>query len=46
MNREDIVLVPIVDLPPLRMGLVWCTDYANARIRALADIAAAAPSRR
>jgi DNA-binding transcriptional LysR family regulator len=46
INRADIVLVPIADLPALPMGLVWCTDYANARIRALADIANALPTPR
>jgi DNA-binding transcriptional LysR family regulator len=39
--RDDIMLVPIVDLPSLPLGLIWCTAHENARIRALADIAAA-----
>jgi DNA-binding transcriptional LysR family regulator len=45
-NRNDIVLVPIEDLPPLPLGLVWSTRRANPRIRALNDIARtmAAPS--
>ena len=38
-NRDDIVLVPIEDLPPLPLGLVWSTSRANPRIRALNDIA-------
>jgi len=38
-NRDDVVLVPISDLPPLPLGLVWCTTRENPRIRALNDIA-------
>jgi DNA-binding transcriptional LysR family regulator len=34
--RDDIALVPITDLPPLPLGLMWCTARENARIRALA----------
>jgi hypothetical protein len=41
-RRDDIVAVPLHDLPPLPLGLVWCTAHENARIRALAAIAAAA----
>jgi DNA-binding transcriptional LysR family regulator len=37
--RRDIVLVPIADLPPIPLGLIWCTARENARIRALAEIA-------
>jgi hypothetical protein len=40
-RRDDIVQVPISDLPPIPMGLIWCTSHENARIRALADIARA-----
>jgi DNA-binding transcriptional LysR family regulator len=40
-RREDIVAVPVHDLPPLPLGLVWCTAHENARIRALAEVAAA-----
>jgi len=29
-------LVPITDLPPLPLGLIWCTAHDNARIQALA----------
>ena len=45
-RRTDIVAVPIRDLPPLPMGLTWCTAHENARIRALAAVAAsiAAPA--
>src|SRR5579859_3686235 len=35
-DRDDIVLVPMADLPPLPLGLVWCTSRENPRIRALA----------
>ncbi len=35
-SRDDIALVPITDLPPLPLGLVWCTAHDNARIQALA----------
>jgi len=45
-NRDDVVLLPIADLPPLPLGLVWCTSRENPRIRALNDVArsmAAAP---
>jgi DNA-binding transcriptional LysR family regulator len=38
-NRDDVVLVPISDLPPLPLGLVWCTSREDPRIRALNDIA-------
>jgi DNA-binding transcriptional LysR family regulator len=42
-QRSDIVLLPLTDLPPLRLGPIWCAAHENARIRALADIAAALP---
>jgi DNA-binding transcriptional LysR family regulator len=35
-SRDDIALVPITDLPPLPLGLIWCTAHDNARIQALA----------
>jgi hypothetical protein len=38
-GRPDIALVPIEDLPPLPLGLIWCTAHENARIKALAEIA-------
>jgi len=34
--RDDICLVPISDMPPLPLGLIWCTAHHNARIQALA----------
>ena len=38
-NRDDIVLIPISDLPPVPLGLVWRTSRENSRIRALNEIA-------
>ncbi len=38
-NRDDVVLIPIDDLPPLPLGLVWCCSRENPRIRALNEIA-------
>jgi DNA-binding transcriptional LysR family regulator len=40
-NRDDVILIPIDDLPPLPLGLVWCTSRENPRIRALNEIASA-----
>ena len=37
--RDDIRLIPITDLPPLSLGLIWRTAHRNARILALADVA-------
>ena len=36
-SRDDIALVPITDLPPLPLGLIWCTAHDNARIQAFAE---------
>lgn len=38
-RRDDIVLVPIPDLPPIKFGLIWRNACYNARIRALATVA-------
>ena len=38
-NRDDVTLIPIDDLAPLPLGLVWCTSRENPRIRALNDVA-------
>jgi DNA-binding transcriptional LysR family regulator len=35
-----LTLVPVSDLPPLPLGLVWCASRDNPRIRALNEIAA------
>lgn len=40
LARDDILLIPILDLPPLPLGLIWCTAHENTRIRAMAQIAA------
>lgn len=37
LARDDIVLKPITDLPPVPLGLIWKRTNENARIRALAD---------
>jgi DNA-binding transcriptional LysR family regulator len=37
--RDDIVLVPVKDLPPLPLGLIWCTAHDNARIQAFVQTA-------
>jgi len=39
LRRDDIVLVPITDLPPIRLGLIWRSAHYNARIEALAATA-------
>lgn len=41
-GNDQIALVPIHDLPPMPLGLVWCTSHENARIRALAHVAGTA----
>jgi DNA-binding transcriptional LysR family regulator len=37
--RDDIALIPIEDLAPLPLGLIWSTARENAKIRALAEVA-------
>jgi DNA-binding transcriptional LysR family regulator len=39
-ERPGVVRVPFRDLPPLPLGLIWCTAHENERIRALARFAA------
>jgi hypothetical protein len=34
-QRDDIVQIPIRDMPPVAIGPIWCTAHENARIRAL-----------
>lgn len=36
----QIVHPTVAGLPPMRLGPIWCTAHENARIRALAEIAA------
>jgi hypothetical protein len=38
-DRDDIVLIPINDLAPIPLGLVWSASRENSRIRALDEIA-------
>jgi DNA-binding transcriptional LysR family regulator len=38
-DRDDVTLVPIDDLPPIPLGLVWVTSRENSRIRALDETA-------
>jgi DNA-binding transcriptional LysR family regulator len=36
--RDDVVLIPIRDMPPLPLGLIWSSAHETPRIRALADL--------
>ena len=36
---DEIVLIPITDLPPAALGLIWCTAHETARIRSFAAAA-------
>ena len=38
-QRPDLREIPIVDMPPLPLGLTWVTTRENARVRALASVA-------
>ena len=38
-HRDDVVLIPLAGLPPMPLGLIWCTAHENARIRAFAAAA-------
>ncbi len=38
-DRDDVVLIPIEDLPPIPLGVVWCSSRENPRIRALDETA-------
>ncbi len=37
--RDDIVLVPVTDLPPIPLGLIWVGAAEHERIRAIAGLA-------
>ncbi|MGH9099054.1 MAG: LysR family transcriptional regulator [Acidimicrobiales bacterium] len=39
LGRDDIVLVPISDMPSMPLGLIWDRSFENARIRGLAAVA-------
>jgi DNA-binding transcriptional LysR family regulator len=41
--NDQIVLIPIRDMPSMPLGLIWCTLHENARIRALAKVARSLP---
>lgn len=43
-DRNDIVLVPIRDLPPIPLGLIWAAGRENPRIRALDEVARSLPT--
>jgi DNA-binding transcriptional LysR family regulator len=38
-QRDDTILIPIRDMPPMPLGLIWRAASENARIRALAAVA-------
>jgi hypothetical protein len=38
-QRPDLRAIPIPDMPPLPLGLIWCTARTNAMIRAIAAVA-------
>lgn len=40
-ERPDVALVPIRDMKPLPLGLIWRTSRQDARIAALADVVSA-----
>jgi DNA-binding transcriptional LysR family regulator len=39
LSRDDVVLIPITDLPPMPLGLIWSAAAENHEIRALAEVA-------
>ena len=39
LTRGDVVLIPITDLPPMPLGLIWSAAAENQQILALAEIA-------
>jgi DNA-binding transcriptional LysR family regulator len=38
-QHDDLRMIPVPDMPPLPLGLIWCTTRENAMIRALASVA-------
>lgn len=40
-SREDVTFLPVQDLTPIPLGLIWKTSHHSAKIRALADTARA-----
>jgi DNA-binding transcriptional LysR family regulator len=43
--RDGVTFVPIPDMPPLPLGLIWVTANENARIRAFASSRVRLPAR-
>lgn len=39
LRREDLLLVPVRDLEPMPLGLIWAPDHASAAVGALAEVA-------
>jgi DNA-binding transcriptional LysR family regulator len=39
-ERDDLVLIPIRDMPPLPFGMMWCTTHENPAVRLLIDVIA------
>jgi DNA-binding transcriptional LysR family regulator len=39
LNRDDVLLIPIIDLPAMPLGLIWSAASENQEIRALAVVA-------
>jgi DNA-binding transcriptional LysR family regulator len=39
LAMEDVALVPIRDMPPLPLGLIWRSAAEDAKVRALAEVA-------
>jgi DNA-binding transcriptional LysR family regulator len=38
-RRDDLIQIPICDLPPILVGPIWCTAHENARTRELVRVA-------
>jgi DNA-binding transcriptional LysR family regulator len=38
-QRDDIALIPVADMAPLPLGLIWVTRNENTKIRALVQVA-------
>jgi DNA-binding transcriptional LysR family regulator len=38
-RRDDVIQIPVCDLPPMLMAPIWCTAHENARIRELIRVA-------
>jgi hypothetical protein len=39
LARDDVVLIPISDMPAMPLGLIWSAAAENQEIRALAEVA-------